>query len=156
MTPGDEPQILPGGKPYPRYCPRCGQKTVWQTTTPYSTVMRHDGELHQIELPDLEVPFCEACSEMIFDTQACEQVSRAFRQRLGLLAPAEIRAHRERLGLSQQELAAHLNVAPTIVAQWESGLAIPSRAIDRFLRVYFQSPEARSAIIELAAPRNGA
>ncbi len=139
------------GRPFPWFCPECGKKAVWRTTVPYTTRVRHDDELYAVDVPGLRVPRCEACGEVIFDIEADEQISQALRTQLGLLSPDDIRSGRERLALGRQDLAKHLGVAAATVSEWEEGLAIQSRAMDRFLRVYFQSPEGRAAVIELAA-----
>ncbi|HUY31542.1 MAG TPA: type II TA system antitoxin MqsA family protein [Pirellulales bacterium] len=139
------------GKPFPWYCPECGKKAVWRTTVPYTTEILHDGKLHTVSIPNLSVPRCEACGEMVFDIEVDQQKQIVMCAVLGLLTSDEIRANRGRLGVTPRELADHLGVAAATVTDWEEGLSIQSRAMDRFLRVYFQSPEGRAAVIEFAA-----
>ncbi len=141
----------PSGKPFPWFCPECGKKAVWRATVSYTTEILHDGKLHTVSIPNLSVPRCEACGEMAFDIEVDQQKQLVLRELLGLLTPDEIRDRRERLRLGRDDLAEHLGIAAATVTDWEEGLSIPSRAMDRYLRVYFQSPEGRAAVIELAA-----
>ena len=69
------------------------------------------------------------------------------REQLGLLAADQIRKNREALGLSQRVLAEHLGVAAETISRWENGALIQTRAMDRYLRVYFGVPAARAALV---------
>jgi putative zinc finger/helix-turn-helix YgiT family protein len=139
------------GKPFPWLCQECGQKAVWRITMPYATEVLHDDQLQRVDVPELRAPRCEACGEMIFDIEAGTQVSQALRELLGLLTPAEIRDHRNRLGISTHGLAEHLGISSETISFWEEGLRIQTRAMDRYLRVYFQSAEGRAAVVSFAA-----
>jgi transcriptional regulator with XRE-family HTH domain len=88
---------------------------------------------------------------MIFDNDADSQIADALRGQLAFLTPAQIRDNRDQLGLSQRELAEHLGVAVETISRWENGVLIQSRAMDRYLRVYFGVPAARTALGEHAA-----
>jgi len=111
----------------------------------------HDEQLQRVDVPELRVPRCEACGEMIFDIEAGAQISQALRELLGLLTPAEICDHRKRLGISLHGLAEHLGISSETISLWEEGLRIQTRAMDRYLRVYFQSAEGRAAVVSFAA-----
>jgi len=139
---------LPGSKPFPWRCPECGKKAVQLATVRYVPQVKHDGRLCTVEIPRLSVPQCSACGELVFDNDADEQVARALRAQLGLLSGAQIRKNREDLGLSQRLLADHLGVAVETIARWENGALTQTRAMDRYLRVYFGVPAARAALVE--------
>src|SRR5438105_9394858 len=111
----------PAGKPFPRYCDVCRQKTVWPARLPYCSQIRHDGVLYSVDTPELVVPRCQVCSALYFDNDAEEQVNRAFRAQLGLLSPEQIQANRMSLGLSVPQLAARLGVTVDLLANWEEG-----------------------------------
>lgn len=130
-------------RPFPWKCFRCRQSAVVPVTISYTVEVNHDGVVHLIEIPALEVPRCQACGELVFDNIADEQISAAVRCRLHLLKPTDINTGRERLNLTPSELAEKLGVTAKTIADWEEGLAIQPRAMDNFLRVYFAVPEVR-------------
>jgi len=136
------------GKPFPWRCLECGKKEVRPAVVSHTSEIRHDGRLYTVKVPKLRVPRCKACDELIFENEADEQIALALREQLGLLSPDEIRGNRDKLGLSQRELAEHLGVAVEIISRWENGVLIPSRAMDRYLRLYFTVPAARSALVD--------
>jgi putative zinc finger/helix-turn-helix YgiT family protein len=134
-------------KSFPWRCLECGKKEVWPAVVSHTSEIRHDGRLYTVKMPKLRVPRCKACGELVFENEADEQIASALREQLGLLSPEEIRGNRDKLGLSQRELAEHLGVAVETISRWENGVLIPSRAMDRYLRLYFTVPAVRSALI---------
>jgi putative zinc finger/helix-turn-helix YgiT family protein len=135
-------------KPFPWRCPECGKKEVRPATIRHTSQIKHDGRLYEISVPELRVPKCGACGELVFDNVADEQIGQALRQHLGLLTGEQIRKNREALGLSQRALAEHLGVAVETISRWENGVLTQTRALDRYLRVYFGVPAARAALVE--------
>ena len=110
--------------------------------------VKHDGRVYAVEVSRLRVPKCQACGELIFDDVADEQIAAALRQQLGLLSAEQIRGNREELSLSQRELAEQLGVAVETISRWENGVLTQTRAMDRYLRVYFGVPAARAASVK--------
>jgi len=135
------------GKPFPWRCPECGKKEVRPATVRHTSQIKHDGRLYTVEVPSLLVPRCNGCGELVFDNVADEQIARALREQLGLLPGNQIRRNREQLGLSQRVLADHLGVATEPISRWETGALTQTRAMDRYLRVYFGVPAARAALV---------
>ena len=133
-------------KPFPWRCPECGKKEVRPAVVAHTSRIKHDGRLYTVEIPSLRVPQCGACGELVFDNSADEQIARALRDHLGLLSADQIRSNREQLGLSQRNLAEHLGVAVETISRWENGVLTQTRAMDRYLRVYFGVPAARLAL----------
>jgi len=135
------------GKPFPWRCPECGKKTVQPVTVQHTSQIKHDGRLYTVEIPRLRIPRCSTCGELVFDNDADEQIAQALREQLGLLSGDQIRKSREDLGLSQRVLAEHLGVAAETISRWENGALTQTRAMDRYLRVYFGVPAARAALV---------
>lgn len=150
MTPGrakTTDKMESTGKPFPWRCPECGKKEVRPASVQHTSQIKHDGRLYTVEVPRLRVPQCSACDELVFDNDADEQVAQELRDQLGLLSGAQIRNNRDELGLSQREMAEHLGVAVETISRWENGALTQTRAMDRYLRVYFAVPAARAALV---------
>ncbi len=150
MTPDPQKEKPSGmqGRRFPWRCPECGKKEVRLATVRHTSQIKHDGRLHSVEVPKLRVPRCAACGELVFDNDVDEQIAAALRRQLGLLSADEIRKSRDALGLSQRALAEHLGVAVETISRWENGVLTQTKAMDRYLRVYFGVPAARAALAE--------
>ena len=135
------------GKPFPWRCPECGKKAVQPATVPHVSQIKHDGRLYAVAVPALRVPQCSACGELVFDNGLTSRLSERCAQ-LGLLSGDQIRKNREDLGLSQRLLAEYLGVAVETISRWEIGALTQTRAMDRYLRVYFGVPAALPALLE--------
>lgn len=96
---------------------------------------------------------CGACGEEIYLPGEMERTqmraARAIRSREGLLQPEEIRALRERLGLSQASFEALLGVGPKTVVRWERGTVFQNAATDALLRVIDRFPDVAGFLAEL-------
>jgi hypothetical protein len=76
-------------KPFPWRCPKCLGREVRPANIEYTSQVKHDGRLHEVTVHELEVPKCPACGELVFCNDTEEQISRALREKLGLLQPDE-------------------------------------------------------------------
>ncbi len=145
-------------KPFPWKCGDCHERAVRPKIIPsYDAELDHDGKKYRVSIPDFQVALCEQCGRgMVFDDAANRRLSDALRSAVGLLSPEEIRTRREGLRLTQKELAARLHIAEATLSRWETGAQIQQRAMDAFLRVFFESPEARRILgeCEKAADRS--
>jgi putative zinc finger/helix-turn-helix YgiT family protein len=137
---------------FSRLCSECRSKAVALATVDYTVQVDHDGRKYSVHLPALTVPKCGQCGAIFLDEEANREVSAALRRQAGLLTPEEIRAGRARLGLTQKELAARLQVADSTLSRWETGSQIQQRVLDVLLRTYFNVEPARAFIDALAAP----
>lgn len=133
-------------KPFPWKCGTCGERAIVRKVIPYSLQYGYDGRAYTVSIPDLAVPCCENCGEMVFDSPANQRIDQAFREQIGLLSPDQIRHNREALGLTQEQLAANLGIASATISRWESGHQIQQRAMDRLLRLYFAHPNVRQSL----------
>jgi DNA-binding transcriptional regulator YiaG len=140
------PESVRPGKAFPRYCDRCRKKAVWPATISYRNRVLYEGQIYEVDTPQLEVPRCRECGELYFDNHAEEQVSRAAREQLHLLQPEQIRVNRQALQLGMEDLAARLGVSAENLNDWEEGLLLQPRAVDNLLRAYFALPDVRAAL----------
>jgi ribosomal protein L37AE/L43A len=69
----------PAEKPFPWRCPKCRQLTVNRVTMPYRCQRTRDGRVVTVEVPNLAVPRCPNCGEVVFDYSAHEQIRAALR-----------------------------------------------------------------------------
>ncbi len=137
----------PVDRPFPWRCPACLKREVAPAVIAYTADIKHDGTLHAVEIPALEVPRCQACGELVFSTDVDEQINTALRAKLRLLTPGQIRSGRKELDADQKQLAERLGVAKETISRWETGALIQSRAMDNLLRVFFALPEVRDVLI---------
>ncbi len=131
-------------RPFPRRCGNCGRQEVYPVTLCYTAKMKHDGQVYEIEVPELRIPQCRNCQELIFSIDADDQLVAALRIHLKLLSPEQLQSRRTQLNLTQQELAEQTGIAEEKLSRWESGALIQSRTLDNLLRLYFDCPEART------------
>jgi putative zinc finger/helix-turn-helix YgiT family protein len=144
-----------GRKPYPWRCGKCRETAVYAGVTNYELDLDFDDRTYHIKLPRLKTPRCRKCGTVLLDTPANEKITAEFLRQARLLAPARIRAYRERLGISQKELASAIGVAEETVADFESGMRFQQRPVDNMLRLFFGSPEARELLTNRKLSRVG-
>jgi putative zinc finger/helix-turn-helix YgiT family protein len=135
----------------PRKCPKCHERRLNEVTEQYESTREHDGRAYAIAIPDLEMLVCEACGNRIIPEDSDDRLSDALRRVVGVLAPAEIRESRLKLGLTQERMARDLGVAEATLSRWETGAQIQQRAFDKILRAYFGVPELRKFFSGLAS-----
>ena len=51
--------------------------------------------------------------------------------------------------MSQKAVAERLGIAEATLSRWVNGLLVQSRALDNYLRVYFESPEVREMLSDV-------
>lgn len=135
-------------KPFPWKCGHCRERAVQLAVVPYTTDAEYDGRTYTITVPELRVPRCQNCGELVLDTNANRQITIALRHHLRLLTPEQIRQNREFLGLTQRQLASHLGIAEATLSRWETGSQIQQRVLDRLLRLYFSSAAVRESLAD--------
>src|SRR5262249_49580302 len=124
-------------KPFPWKCGECRERAVSPVTLPsYRAELEHDGRTYPIIVTDFQVLRCSRCGTIVLDDAANRRLSDALRGAAGLLQPSEIRERREALGLTQKQLAHHLQISEFTLSRWETGAQIQQRCMDRFLRVF--------------------
>jgi putative zinc finger/helix-turn-helix YgiT family protein len=102
-----------------------------------------------------ELMACSSCGERHYTYEQSVASSRAragaLRHHAGLLAPADIRAFREREGLTQAQLEDLLGTGAKTVVRWERGTVCQSRAADRLLRLLMLNPANMLALADASA-----
>ncbi|HEY7158823.1 MAG TPA: type II TA system antitoxin MqsA family protein [Gemmataceae bacterium] len=137
-------------KPFPWKCGTCRQRGLIPAVIDYQAEVGHDGCMYSITIPALNVFRCDQCGAIVLDDEADKKVSEALRQAAGLLSPEQVRRRREKLGLTQKQLAQVLQVHEATLARWETGGQLQQRSMDQLMRLYFQVPEARRFLEETA------
>jgi DNA-binding transcriptional regulator YiaG len=125
---------------------KCLQKTVHPVAMPYKATARFDGQLYELDIPDLQIAKCSNCGELDFSNRTDDQITAAFRNHWRLLAPQQIQEARINLGLSRQELAERIGTTEELLSKWEEDLMIQPRAMENLLRLFFALPAVRSAL----------
>ena len=64
----------------------------------------------------------------------------SYRRKHGLLSAAEMRAIRERFGLTQAEFGALLKLGTNTLSRWESGRNVQTESMDTLLRLIRDVP----------------
>lgn len=138
-----------------RRCHVCGQRSLRRVKRAYETQVAHDGRPPvTVRIPDLQVIACmnlqcrpeHPDDTVIEDDAAIWRIAEESYRQLGLLTPTEIRARRERLGLTQQQLQQMLGLGGNSLSRWEGGHVFQARSLDTLLRLFFDVPEVRSYI----------
>src|SRR5438046_1435982 len=125
-------------------CRKCRERSVRRVSIPYQTEVEHDGRAYAVALDELEVLRCDRCGSIMLGDEANTKITAAFRVQAGLLTPAEIRANRESLGLTQKQLAGFLKISESTVCRWETGVQVQQLAMDALLRLFFEVPACRA------------
>ena len=120
-------------------CPNCGTVMVERHGRLRLPV---NGE--SIIVPSAVHLRCPKCSEVVLRYIDSRQLSKnaiaAYRKKHGLLSADEIRALRERLSLTQNELAKLLRLGSNTISRWESGRNVQTEAMDLLLRLVRDVP----------------
>lgn len=116
-------------------CTECGSGTLYPAT--WESDFRHgDVMLH---VTDLECYRCDTCgADPVFTDQIRRnqlKIADAKRVHDGLLTGAQIRAVRERLGLSQSQASEIFGGGANAFSKYERGDVMQSVAMDRLLKV---------------------
>lgn len=131
------------------HCPNCGGRL--EAVVEEREIRVGDRSARVLD----EFARCAACAEELYAPGQLDatlrRTSDAIRESEGLLLPAQIRALREALGLSQRAFEELLGVGPKTVVRWEKGTVFQNKATDALLRVVSEYPE----VARFLAARHG-
>lgn len=120
-------------------CPTCGTQMVERRGTLRLPV---NGE--EIAVPSAAHLSCPKCHEVVLRFQNAKRLGEdaiaIYRKKHGLLSADEIRALRERFGLTQVDLARLLRLGANTVSRWEAGRNVQTAAMDMLLRLLRDLP----------------
>jgi putative zinc finger/helix-turn-helix YgiT family protein len=130
-------------------CPVCG-KGVLESRVITERFDYGDGEEKvSVVAENVPVRVCTHCHETFSGPDAARIRHLAICRALGLLTPDEIRAIRERLGLSQVEFAKLTDIGEATISRWERGRLLQNKAMDRYLRLLDRNPDNVRILNEL-------
>jgi putative zinc finger/helix-turn-helix YgiT family protein len=120
-------------------CPHCGSE-MKETTGKLSFPINGE-EIAVSDSPHLR---CRKCDEVVLRLDEArrlrERALEFYRKKYGLLAGEEIRRLRERLALTQGQLAELLRLGVNTISRWESGRNVQTAAMDVLLRLVRDVP----------------
>lgn len=131
-------------------CPSCGspmKETRGKLRVPVN------GE--EVAVPGTAHLKCPKCKEIVLRAiearRLGEDAIAIYRKTHHLLAAEEIRAIRERYGLTQADLARLLRLGPNTISRWEAGRNVQTGAMDVLLRLIRDVPGSLDFLRQLAA-----
>jgi HTH-type transcriptional regulator / antitoxin MqsA len=131
-------------------CPMCGRMM-----RPVVSPIREPINGESVTVGGIAHLHCDGCGERLFDLESLRKVEQGamdvYRQRHNLLSGEEIRGIREKLGLTQAQLAAMLRLGANTLSRWEAGRNAQTAAMDILLRLLRDVPTARAYLRRHAA-----
>jgi putative zinc finger/helix-turn-helix YgiT family protein len=122
-------------------CPTCGKGELRPQAVTQRFEYEGGGERVTVVAENVPVKVCDACGETLSGPAAAHIHTEAIGRALGLLSPTEIRSLRERLGKTPEEFARLTGIRAEDLREWERARTLPSRALDRYLRLLAANPE---------------
>jgi len=120
-------------------CPRCGMMMAERRSALKLPV--NSEEVSVPAAPHLRCPKCDEVVLRFADSRRLQEDAIAiYRKKHGLLSADEIRAIRERFGLTQSELARLLHLGANTISRWESGRNVQTEAMEMLLRLLRDLP----------------
>ena len=120
-------------------CPRCAAHMVERRLALKVPVNGED-----VSVPSALHLRCPKCDEVVLrfsDARRLqEDAIEHYRKKHGLLSANDIRAIRERFGLTQSELARLLHLGANTISRWESGRNVQTEAMEILLRLLRDLP----------------
>jgi putative zinc finger/helix-turn-helix YgiT family protein len=98
----------------------------------------------EISVPSALHLRCPECDEIVLRFSDARRLQgdgiAIYRKKHGLLSADEIRAIREKFGLTQSELAHLLHLGANTISRWESGRNVQTEAMEMLLRLIRDLP----------------
>lgn len=130
-------------------CPECGGE-LRETRDP----MREPYRGEEFVVEGILHHQCDSCGEYLIGLEEEALLSRRlheeYARRHDLLSPAQIRATRTALGVSQKQFEAMLGVSSPTVSRWETGYMQQTLVADNLIRLVGQVPGAADLLMRRA------
>lgn len=121
-------------------CPICGEGKIAERII--TGEFEYKGK--KCPIPDYHVFVCKHCSEQIVSPETLKATEKKLtdfcRKTDGLLTSNEIKAIRKKMGKTQIEMAALLEVGKKNFARYENGQVTQSKPMDMLLRILNEDP----------------
>lgn len=121
-------------------CPICGAVALIEKTGEFRFEPPTSIPGGTIILPNSKWEECQSCGESILPPEVLENLDKQRYIRLGLLSPAEIKAIREKAGLTQSQISKKLGVGEKTYTRWESGKLLQNKSSDNLIRLFALDP----------------
>ncbi len=118
-----------------RTCPVCGSIALRHKEGDYVFAWPKGFAKTESSFANASWDRCEGCGEEILPPELSDRIEAEHYRVQCLLAPAEVKAIRERTGLSQVDMARLLGVGDKTYARWEAGLSIQNKSMDNLIRM---------------------
>ena len=136
-------------------CPLCGANSLIEIHGEFRMAPPPGFPGGEIVVPEASWESCAECNEIILSTELESRLDQIRYQRLGLLQPAEIRAIRERAGLTQSAMAQFVGIGEKTYTRWEAGRSLQNKSSDNLIRLADQFPELFYRIEAQRDPKRG-
>jgi len=151
MSKASKPGAVQRGRLGPdNACPECGTSMRERQASLKFPV---NGE--EIAVPDSPHLSCPGCREVVLRFDEARKLRHGaleiYRQKYGLLSADDIRSMRERLGLTQVELARLLRLGANTISRWEAARNVQTASVDVLLRMIRDIPGTLAYLRTLAA-----
>lgn len=132
-------------------CPVCGAQALVEKSGSFIYTWSEGTEVATNTFDDATWEACEKCEEIILSPELQQRIEQQQYTNEGLLNPAEIKAIRQQLCLSQVAMADFISVGAKTYARWEAGLSMQNRSSDYLIRIAGDHPEW---FLEMKAKQN--
>ncbi|MBK8164459.1 MAG: type II toxin-antitoxin system MqsA family antitoxin [bacterium] len=125
----------------PTQCPLCGAQSLVPHEGTYKMYPPQNIPGGPLTVPAAQWETCTACGEEILPAALLAELETLRIERLGYLRPDQIRAVRERAGLTQTEMAVFVGVGEKTYCRWEAGRSLQNLSSDNLIRLADRVPE---------------
>ena len=127
-------------------CPACGETALETLQGQFTFDPPPEVPGGPMVVPEAQWLECSSCGKRILPHDLVRQIELMRYDRLGLLRPSQIKATREKAGLTQEAMADWLGVGAKTYTRWESGRSYHNRSSDNLIRLFDQNPELLARI----------